>query len=381
MTASMSEQFAGSKRWSKPSAATYWVGRDESIAPESAFLEILRSEIRRTERSGRPFVLVLVRSDLYSGDRGWPIVTTLAAAVRACIRETDWMGWYEYDKVLGIALTEIGEASDEKIRLLVQKLSSAMRQAVGPEEFAALKLVARLFPDGSGSYEDDGSGEGTYRELHSKQNPPSAGMFIKRAIDIAGSLLAMIFFSPLFLVLAILVKLSSPGPVLYCQKRVGQYGRAFDFYKLRSMYTNNDSRLHKEYVGQLIEGSQNVRQANGMYKIANDPRVTRIGCLLRKYSLDELPQFFNVLRGEMSLVGPRPPLPYEFERYRTWHRRRVFDVKPGLTGLWQVKGRSRTTFDEMVRLDLQYMKTRSLWLDMKVILQTPGAMLAGRGAS
>jgi lipopolysaccharide/colanic/teichoic acid biosynthesis glycosyltransferase len=117
------------------------------------------------------------------------------------------------------------------------------------------------------------------------------------------------------------------------------------------------------------------------YKLVNDPRVTRLGRFLRKSSLDELPQFFNVLRGEMSLVGPRPPLPYEFAHYRTWHRRRVLEVKPGLTGLWQVKGRSRTTFDEMVRMDLHYARTWSLWMDIKIILQTPAAMFTATGAS
>ena len=146
------------------------------------------------------------------------------------------------------------------------------------------------------------------------------------------------------------------------------------------MQVNNDAGVHREYVTKLIEGAAHVQQSNGMYKLVNDPRVTRVGMVLRKYSLDELPQFFNVLRGDMSLVGPRPPLPYELERYRTWHRRRVLEIKPGLTGLWQVKGRSRTTFDEMVRMDLHYARSRSLWMDLKIILQTPTAMFTGTGA-
>ena len=144
---------------------------------------------------------------------------------------------------------------------------------------------------------------------------------------------------------------------------------------------NNDPGLHREYTTQLIEGATHAQQSNGMYKLESDPRVTRTGRFLRKSSLDELPQFFNVLRGDMSLVGPRPPLPYEFERYRPWHRRRVLDLKPGITGLWQVKGRSRTTFDQMVRMDLRYARTRSLWMDIKLILQTPAAMFSGIGAS
>ncbi len=344
-------------------------------------MEIVRREVRRSERSGRPFVLVLIKSDLYGCETGRRTVSALARATKASIRETDWMGWYEHNKVLGIAFTEIGEGSDAKIELLIQRISLALREAVSAEEFAALKLVVRLFPERTGWSEKDGTGEGTYQDLHSRQKSPSVDAIIKRLVDVAGSLLAMILFSPLFFVLVVLVRVSSPGPVLYRQKRVGQYGKLFDFYKLRSMYANNDAGVHQEYVTQLIEGSDCARQANGTYKIVNDPRVTRIGRLLRKSSLDELPQFFNVLRGDMSLVGPRPPLPYEFDRYRPWHRRRVLDIKPGLTGLWQVQGRSRTTFDEMVRLDLHYVRTRSLWLDMKILLRTPLAMFTGTGAS
>jgi lipopolysaccharide/colanic/teichoic acid biosynthesis glycosyltransferase len=183
---------------------------------------------------------------------------------------------------------------------------------------------------------------------------------------------------PLFVILAILVKLTSRGPVLFCQKRVGRYGKEFNFYKFRTMYTGNDPRIHQEYVTKLIAGDLN--ESSGVYKIVNDPRITPVGRFLRKSSLDELPQFFNILKNDMSLVGPRPPLPYEFERYQTWHKRRVLELKPGLTGLWQVEGRSRTTFDEMVRMDLRYAIERSLWVDVKIILQTPSAMFSGRGA-
>jgi len=145
------------------------------------------------------------------------------------------------------------------------------------------------------------------------------------------------------------------------------------------MRLSNESIIHKEYVRRLITGSLGVPE-NGIFKIQNDPRVTCIGRILRKTSLDELPQFWNVLMGDMSLVGPRPPLPYEVEVYDVWHRRRVLEAKPGITGLWQVTGRSRTCFDDMVRLDLHYTQASSLWLDLKILLQTPRAVLAGDGA-
>jgi lipopolysaccharide/colanic/teichoic acid biosynthesis glycosyltransferase len=180
-----------------------------------------------------------------------------------------------------------------------------------------------------------------------------------------------------------MVKATSKGPVLFRQHRVGQYGRRFTFLKFRSMRVGNDPSVHREYVTKLIAGEANRIQAStstngtGVYKLANDKRITRIGTFLRKTSLDELPQFINVLKGDMSLVGPRPPIPYELAAYQTWHRRRVLEVKPGITGLWQVTGRSQVKFDDMVRLDLRYATSWSPWLDLKILLRTPGAVIKG----
>jgi lipopolysaccharide/colanic/teichoic acid biosynthesis glycosyltransferase len=170
--------------------------------------------------------------------------------------------------------------------------------------------------------------------------------------------------------------------VLFKQRRVGQHGKSFVFLKFRSMVVNNDASAHKEYVTKLIGGRAERKPAEGtqgLYKMTNDPRVTKIGAFLRRTSLDELPQFFNVLTGEMSLVGPRPAIAYEVEAYETWHRNRVLEAKPGITGLWQVHGRSRVQFDDMVRLDLRYAKSWSPWMDVKILLRTPGAMF-GEGA-
>src|SRR5689334_3017261 len=149
------------------------------------------------------------------------------------------------------------------------------------------------------------------------------------------------------------------------------------------MHVNNDQSIHKEHVTRFIAGSPATRRAvrqTTVYILTADPRVTRIGPFPRNTSLDELPQFWNVLRGEMSLVGPRPPIVYECEQYSLWHRRRLLAVKPGITGLWQVKGRSRVTFDDMVRLDLKYASSWSLWLDLKILLKTPLAVFSGEGA-
>jgi exopolysaccharide biosynthesis polyprenyl glycosylphosphotransferase len=208
--------------------------------------------------------------------------------------------------------------------------------------------------------------------------------FLKRALDVVGSLALLALLAPVFFLVAVLVKLTSPGPVLFKQVRVGQLARPFRMLKFRTMHVNNDSAVHQKFVSDFIKSSGSKKdgkeQDGAFFKIKNDPRITRIGRILRKTSLDELPQLWNVLRGDMSLVGPRPPLHYELEQYQSWHWRRVLEAKPGVTGLWQVKGRSRTTFDEMVRLDVRYARGYSLWMDIKILLATPRAVIMGKGA-
>jgi lipopolysaccharide/colanic/teichoic acid biosynthesis glycosyltransferase len=160
--------------------------------------------------------------------------------------------------------------------------------------------------------------------------------------------------------------------------RVGRRGEPFKMLKLRTMYVNAGHGIHQDYMAWFIKQSARETQSGaGFFKIKDDPRVTRPGRILRRTSLDEIPQFLNVLRGEMSLVGPRPPLPFEVEQYQPWHRRRVLEAKPGITGLWQVSGRSRTTFDDMVRLDLRYARTHTFWTDVRILLATPRAMFKG----
>jgi exopolysaccharide biosynthesis polyprenyl glycosylphosphotransferase len=207
---------------------------------------------------------------------------------------------------------------------------------------------------------------------------------IKRAIDICGALAGIIIFSLVSIFIACAIKLNSPGPVIFKQKRVGLAGKPFNFFKFRTMRSDCDDKIHREYVKNLIKGNldqiNNGSKENPVFKIVNDPRVTKVGNILRKTSLDELPQFLNVLKGEMSLVGPRPPIPYEVNSYKNWHLQRIMEAKPGITGLWQVCGRSQTTFDEMVRYDLQYVRNRSFFLDLKILLKTFGAVLNSRGA-
>jgi lipopolysaccharide/colanic/teichoic acid biosynthesis glycosyltransferase/GGDEF domain-containing protein len=220
-------------------------------------------------------------------------------------------------------------------------------------------------------------------ELLTHEQARKLQLVLKRAMDILGSLFGIVLFGPLMLLIALAIKMSDPGPVLFRQKRLGFLGKPFTFLKFRSMKVNCDQSLHREYVTKLINGENGTinkgTTEQPVYKINNDPRVTWLGSLLRKTSLDELPQFFNVLKGDMSLVGPRPPIPYEYDSYQRWHCRRVLEVKPGITGLWQISGRSTTTFNEMVRLDLTYARTWSLWLDVRILLATLWTVVSTKG--
>ncbi|HEX7735965.1 MAG TPA: sugar transferase [Ktedonobacteraceae bacterium] len=202
----------------------------------------------------------------------------------------------------------------------------------------------------------------------------------KRVLDVVVSLLLLPLFGLVMPVIALLIHLDSQGPILYRQKRIGQNGVEFDFFKFRSMYVNNDDASHRTAVQQFMNGHQlnHGNSTSDFYKLKNDRRVTRVGKFLRKTSLDELPQFLNVLRGEMSLVGPRPPLSYEVERYSPRDLLRLAG-KPGLTGTWQVYGRSRVSFKEMIEMDISYLQKQSLRYDLKLIFLTIPVMLLGRG--
>ena len=206
--------------------------------------------------------------------------------------------------------------------------------------------------------------------LH-RRDLPIGAFLLKRVIDTTGALLAMILGWPIMLILSAAIKLDSSGPIFYRAQRTGRKGRTFTCYKFRTMCTNADN---------LKESLKDQNERDGiLFKITNDPRITRVGRILRKYSLDELPQFYNVLRGDMSLVGPRPPLASEVEQYDLAHLRRL-DVLPGMTGLWQVEARQDPSFDSYISLDTAYVENWSLWLDMKILARTLGVVVSGTGS-
>jgi exopolysaccharide biosynthesis polyprenyl glycosylphosphotransferase len=358
--------------------------RQRELLSEEDFTRLLCLERKRSERSERPFLLMLIGGDkLFATSGIGSAREQVAATLAQATRDTDVLGWYEQDATMAVLFAELCDPPTAAVSAIQTKIESAIRRQLLGQQ-ANIKTSFHLFPEPAAS-EPCGSSDLTiYPDLRRHTKSKKVAHMIKRCLDLVGSLLALILLLPAMLVIALAVKLTSKGPVLFKQTRLGQYSRPFTFLKFRSMYDDCDAKIHEQYISKLIRGEKDTHHStengNAVFKIKNDPRVTRVGRFLRKTSLDELPQLINVLKGEMSLVGPRPPLSYEVKQYTSWHRRRLVEAKPGITGLWQVNGRSRISFDDMVRLDLKYVEHASLLLDFKILLQTPAAILSGAGA-
>lgn len=403
---------------------------DGCLLTQKDFAIRLRHERLRSERSGLPLALVIID---FGGLLDFILerismsprvfARHLADIIRTYTRETDLKGWYLEGKIALIA----ADTDRPNAQILARKLGELIGKEVGSKDILSGDDLTRFMSFSSvesgrsylAGHGDDKESTANVRrqcyrlefscpaadvpyrqgsdqaicvaaeqwpfsfEIRNKIRGKEFRLKVKRAMDIIGSLAGILLFWPLMLIIAALVKLTSPGSVLFCQERIGLLGKPFTFLKFRSMKAACTSSVHKTYVTKLIKG-ENSKINNGMagqavYKITDDPRVTPIGKVLRKSSLDELPQFFNVLKGDMSLVGPRPPISYECDQYKRWHCGRVLEVKPGITGLWQVSGRSSTTFDEMVRLDLKYVRTWSLCMDTKILFKTFRAVISGKG--
>lgn len=354
---------------------------------EEQFRRMLCRERKRSERSRKRFLLMLMDnkgSTHRNGDAS--VLPQVGGVLCQTIRETDLAGWFQTNSVLGVIFAELGETDiGTAVKVIESNARAQLQKAFKADQIGKIQISFYAFPDG---LEGDGQkrllDRAFYPDLCEEEKRKKLPLLTKRIMDILGSACALILLAPIFLILATIIKLTSKGPVLFCQQRVGQFGVPFAFLKFRSMRVSSNAEIHKEYVRDFIAGkagpASNGAHKKVVYKITNDPRVTWIGKFMRRTSLDEIPQFWNVLKGEMSLVGPRPPVLYEFEAYDIWHQRRLLEVKPGITGLWQVYGRSKITFNEMVRLDLQYARTWSFQLDMKILLLTPRAVFSADGA-
>jgi lipopolysaccharide/colanic/teichoic acid biosynthesis glycosyltransferase len=362
------------------------VGRRE-ILGEECFQRMIAVERKRTERSKVPFLLMLIEAGHHTGsEKNGRVLDSVANTLQPTIRETDVLGWYKSRLALGVMYTGLAP-KDKNLVLgsILNKVSARLRDDLMFDQFNQINISFHFFPD---DWDHDNPGRPINLALYPDLINPSKGKQVvsvmKRVVDVVGSLVMLVLTVPVCLLISLAVKLSSKGPVLFKQQRVGQDGRRFTFLKFRSMQIGNDHRIHEEFITKLITNKAAHQAASHkgetLYKLAKDPRVTRVGKFLRRTSLDEIPQFLNVLKGDMSLIGPRPPIPYELAVYQTWHRGRVLKVKPGITGLWQVTGRSRVKFDEMVRLDLRYAMSWTLWLDFKILIRTPFAVIRGAGA-
>ena len=348
---------------------SYYLSLDH-ILPKQHFLKQLQREKSRTDRSKAPLSIALFSAVGSASD-----VSGLLELLGETKRETDTIGYLGEDRI-AVLLPDTNEQGAQR---LAQKIVERAKNF-------PLSTVTRTYPHQlfDNLIAQKQEVRDLYPLLPEEATEPNRSYFLKRGLDIVGASIGLLVLSPVMLVTALAVAMSSPGAVTFRQVRLGERGVPFVFYKFRSMYCNADDRIHREYVASLIAGAQTANQGDAdrpLYKLKSDPRVTRVGRFIRRTSLDELPQLFSVLKGDMSLVGPRPPLPYEVERYQSWHLRRILEVKPGITGLWQVEGRSRTSFDEMVRLDLRYIRTWSPLLDLKILVKTVFVVVRRDGAT
>lgn len=366
-------------------SAAHLLDQEYGLYIEDYFRARLCFEKKRVERSKRPFLMMFFDiENILDADEKREIIGKIQMVLSSFTRETDLTGWYKYNSTIGVLFTETNGVDDSLIK---KKICGNLYNCLDIEQVRKIKVSFQKLNGNCDSPDTDNSFDLMFfAEAIASPRPRHLYFTFKRAADVVGSLTGLIIFSPLFFIIPILIKISSKGPIIFKQERLGLNGKKFLFFKFRSMKVDSNSDVHKKYVTDLINGQQSHKNgngnegSNGAYKMENDDRIFPLGQFLRKLSLDELPQFMNVLKGEMSLVGPRPPIPYELESYDIWHKRRLLQVRPGITGLWQVEGRSSCTFDEMVRLDLKYIRKQSLWLDIKILLQTPWVVFSGRGA-
>lgn len=357
----------------RSAAAAGTIAQHDRVLDDDLFRDALARECRRSDRYEEPFVVALVSRDERRSSTAWEDIFDALSSPRF---EGDIVGWSRRGAELGLIRT-------------------AGLPTPGESGHGASMAVLHDVQDGLADLVDGCDVRVEAYDPKAREAPPLffsemertprltdvARSVGKRAFDIVGSVMLLVLLAPLMLCVALAVMASSPGPVLFRQRRIGRDGRLFKMLKFRTMHVDADPAVHEQYVERFIEaGASRPSGSEIACKIVNDPRVTALGHWLRRSSLDELPQLWNVLVGDMSLVGPRPPLPCEVVRYKSWHRRRVLEAIPGMTGLWQVTGRSQTSFDEMVRIDLRYARTWSLWTDVRILVATLKAVISGRGA-
>jgi len=353
------------------------------------FHELFDYTLMRSDQNGPGFSIVVL--DVDSVRPRHLLGSKLEEALVCHLRPTDNVGWLD-DERLGILLPGMSEKEAHRLAHDIRnELSKEVVFSIGqvysytldgPLESrnrldeVLIKLTSApsctaRFNEELAYSNSQGIGTANFRSLRRSSLPAW-----KRAIDISGALIGLVVLSPVMLVVTVIIKVISPGPAIFKQERIGMRGKPFTMFKFRTMQLDADSSIHERYVAKLIENAQPgvAPLKKPMTKLDNHPNMIPLGKVLRKTFLDEIPQLINVLRGEMSLIGPRPPLAYELQRYPEWCLTR-FNVPPGMTGLWQVSGKNLLSFDEMIRLDIRYTRSMSLWLDLLILLKTPIAIV------
>lgn len=361
---------AGEGRRNKPLEPA---GIVADILPEHHFLQQLRREKRRADRTKSVFSLVTFRADARAPSAAETALLCCLLAEK--IRETDVVGFI--DRGIGLLLVNTDTCG---AKAFVDRMAEQT-------PVADVVITSFTYPDLMfGALSDEVMERPSVQPLLSDIRPDrhqSLALVLKRVLDLAAAGVGLLLLSPVMLITALLVRASSPGPIIYKQPRIGWRGTPFVLYKFRSMVCDADENVHREYVTRLIKApfsrSGAAATSTSWTKLESDPRITSIGHFIRKTGIDELPQLFNVFKGDLSIVGPRPPLRYESEHYQAWHLRRIFECRPGITGLWQVNRGSTVSFADMVRLDIAYVRNWSLLLDLKIIFRTVVVILKRRG--
>ncbi|MBS1245171.1 MAG: Undecaprenyl-phosphate galactose phosphotransferase [Deltaproteobacteria bacterium] len=360
-------------RWFRRKAAFH------GIHPTERFHLLIERERSRTDRTGIRFSLVVFKLAARKRDTYYTLYH-LAGLLTSRARTSDEVGWFDKTS-LAVLLIGAGESGAARFG---QSVTASL-----PGGVAVPTISVYVYPTadpGEGQAPrriEDGTEAGTAAATPPIPEPAAESAALpegstlapvfarqlplwKDILDVILSLIALILLSPLFLLIAVYIKIADPGPVFFRQNRIGFRGKKFECWKFRTMKVNNDAAAHEEYLKSLIQGGD---QAMVKLDARKDPRIIPFGWVLRQSGLDELPQLINVLRGDMSLVGPRPCLPYEAKEYDQWHAER-FDTAPGLTGLWQVSGKNRTTFKDMMRFDIRYSRRMSFWMEIQILFKT-----------
>lgn len=359
---------------------------ERRLLDDCEFRRMLVLERRRSERTRAPFLLMQAEPEDRKEQAGESAtLRKMAEVMLRDSRATDLVGWYQDETALGVLFT--GLAPGDRTSMLgtiAERVKATLERDLTVDDCEKVRLSFHFFPDDWDFSASGNPGDpALYIDATLTSSRKRVQLGIKRIIDVVFSATVLVVLSPLLLWIALTIIATSDGPVFSRQKRVGQFGKQFVFLKFRTTYVDKREEMDERFASRLVGGAplQHMRDdEEARLDLHEDARITVIGRLLRRLSLDELPQLLNVLKGEMSLVGPRPPIPYEVEAYQTWHRRRILAAKPGMTGIWQVNGRGRVKFDDMVRMDLRYATAWSPWLDLKILLLTPFAIIRGSGA-